>query len=56
MSSKNKWNETRPSSAAVPEKTLLRAIRELTKDKIASGGNMNKTAEDKKQVAIVGKI
>ena len=49
MSSKNNWNETHPSSAAVPEKTL-RAIQELKKDKIASGGNMNQT------VAIVGKI
>ena len=34
-----------PSSTAVPEKTLG-AIQELKKDKIVSGGNMNKTAED----------
>ena len=48
MSSRDNWNETRPSSAVVPDKTL-QSIRELKKDKIASGGNMKyKIAEDQK--------
>ena len=45
--SKNNWNKTRPSSAAVPKRTV-RAIRVLKKAKKASGG-INKKADDQKR-------
>ena len=51
--SKNNWNETRSSSAAIPKRTV-RAIEVLKKNKKASGGNINKKAEDQKKVTIVG--
>ena len=46
--SKNNWNETRPSSAAIPKRTV-RAIEVLKKNKKASGGNINKKADDQKK-------